>query len=339
MRPVPVCRAGGRAGAALLVAVFVALASMVGAHALLVLSRAELAAAGAHRDLLFLQVAGDRVRERWLRTDTVGLPDAPSDSMVQLDSIELGGAAAATLWAQRISSHLWWLGTTSSVGSMGEDVGEVVRQLDVDTALDGVRAAVELDGGVGVRPLPAAPVFASADSLACSPADAVPVSRVAEQPHRVRQVLAPSHVTTWAGVLPELPDSVGHLDAAAGTCGTGWNWGDPFGDPCPWGEAAAYAPSTLRLTGGEGRAALFVEGDLVLRRTSLYGMVVTTGALRLLDGSTFVGLARVGGGLEVSTDSGVEGSACWARAVLEGSPVRRPHPIPGRARVRPDPRG
>lgn len=319
---------------ALVSAVVVALAAILAAHAVLVLARAELQAARIHRDLYLMEEARSRVVDAWTSraaVDSGGLADSvPIGSVVVVDSIALHGGVAASLSARRLSAHLWWLTAAGAAREMREDVGQVVRQVVADTVFRNLGPAVEVDGVGGTLPLPT-----GAGGAACPVADSASVRPEAGPPTEPRVIFGPAFTEGWATMLPPIPDSTGALGVPAAPCGEGWNWYDPLDPGCPPGAVARHGAGSVRISGGQGAAVLLVDGDLELSGTTLYGFVVVAGALRLVDGSKLVGLARVGGGVVVEGGSTVSGSACWARAALVLSEVTRPHRLPGRVLIRP----
>jgi hypothetical protein len=74
------------------------------------------------------------------------------------------------------------------------------------------------------------------------------------------------------------------------------------------------------VVGGAGQGTLFVGGDLTLTGGARYfGLVVVRGALRIENGSHLEGLAIARGGVDLSADSRVRASACWAVRALTAS--------------------
>jgi hypothetical protein len=60
-----------------------------------------------------------------------------------------------------------------------------------------------------------------------------------------------------------------------------------------------------------------VDGDLTLTAGARYhGLVIVRGSMRIEDGSSLDGLAIASGGVELTADSRVRGSACWAVRAL-----------------------
>lgn len=327
----------GRQGVALILAVFLGLGGIALAHGILVLSRHELLAARAGRDLLLAKVARDRVwRAWWVETLQPGssprrilsdsVPDAPVGSVVSLVRGDLSANVRAQLRARRLSEELWWIEAEGKGGRTSDRTGRVVRQLDLDAEVEKVGAAIET---VGPAPgVPTDPVGAACPTSWRGPARSGSGPIAPE----VSGWLLPGAVAGWATRLPHVNGPVGSLDSS-GPCGEGWNWG--AGPGCSVPGVALYSPYALTLEGGEGTAALFVRGDLELRRTILRGHVVVEGSLHLSDGAEFIGIARVGDSVSVARGSRVEGSLCWAREALRRSPASAPYPLPGSGWIRP----
>lgn len=323
----------GVAGAALVTAIVIALAATLAAHALLLLARAELSAARAHRDLVLVEAARSRVLRSWSESpaDSSRLPDTlPLGGTLPIGSTELVGNVEARVTARRLSAHLWWMLGFGAVGDLRDDVAWVVRRVDTDSVLTGVARAVEVDADPTVFGLPA-----GGAGEPCPLPETTVVAAEAGPPQDVRTVLGPGAVPSWELFLPPVPDSVGVLSPGPDLCGVGWNWYDPLDPGCPVSAVARHAAGSLRLTGGQGAAVLLVDGDLELDGTTLYGLVVTTGGLRLVHGARVIGLARVGETVVVDGASSVFGSECWARSALEGSEIVRPQILSGRLRVPP----
>ncbi len=323
----------GVAGAALVTAIVIALAATLAAHALLLLARAELSAARAHRDLVLVEAARGRVLRSWSESpaDSSRLPDTtPLGGTVPIGSTELVGYVEARVTARRLSAHLWWMLASGTVGDMRDDAAWVVRQVDTDSVLNGASRAVEVDAAPAVFGLPA-----GGAGEPCPLPDTTVVAAEAGPPLEMRTVLGPGAVPSWEDFLPPAPDSIGVLSTGTDACGVGWNWYDPLDAACPAEAVARHTAGSLTLRGGQGAAVLLVDGDLELDGTTLYGLVVTTGGLRLVHGARLIGLARVGGTVVVDGVSSVFGSECWARSALERSEIVRPHILPGRLPVPP----
>jgi hypothetical protein len=101
-----------------------------------------------------------------------------------------------------------------------------------------------------------------------------------------------------------------------------WGWGDPLE---PWRPCGSHlplrvAPADLVVVGGAAQGTLLVGGDLTLTGAARYfGLVVVRGTLRIENGSHLEGLAMARGGVDLSADSRVRASACWAVRALAAS--------------------
>lgn len=108
-----------------------------------------------------------------------------------------------------------------------------------------------------------------------------------------------------------------------GACATGdpWNWGDPEHPAavCADHWALVASRTSLYVDGGVGQGMLLVDGDLVLRSDARFeGLVVVTGAVRLVDRAVLTGFVIAGSGLDTSGDAVVVRSVCRAARALAG---------------------
>lgn len=106
-----------------------------------------------------------------------------------------------------------------------------------------------------------------------------------------------------------------------GACDTAvmWNWGDPSSPSRP---CSSYSPlkgrrGALEVDGGEGQVVLVVDGDVLLRAgTRVTGLLIASGRVDVLEGSSFQGRIVAFAGLGVEAGSSVVGSRDRAAAAL-----------------------
>lgn len=100
-----------------------------------------------------------------------------------------------------------------------------------------------------------------------------------------------------------------------------WNWGDPERPAAPCADHFVLMGSrtSLTLDGGPGQGVLVVDGDLQLQSDArFHGLVVVTGAVRLVDTATLTGFVIAGAGLETAGEAAVVRSVCRAVRALAG---------------------
>ena len=108
-----------------------------------------------------------------------------------------------------------------------------------------------------------------------------------------------------------------------GTCGEAtWNWGaaDPVDTPCGLVHVVRSSTGDVDIVGGEGRGLIIIDGDLTLRDgSSIVGMLLVTGRLRLTNDAYFRGMAFAGEGVRVDPSAHIVGSICVAAASLNAA--------------------
>ena len=100
------------------------------------------------------------------------------------------------------------------------------------------------------------------------------------------------------------------------------NWGAPVNplDPCASYRPVVASEGSLVMDGGEGQGVLLVDGDATLSAGARYfGMVVVAGDLMVERGAQISGLLRVRGSVTLNGGSEIVGSACAALAALEAA--------------------
>jgi hypothetical protein len=317
------------------------------AHGALLMARAELSAArayaGALGDASALRVRMQEALAAGLDADLARVP-VWGEGPVREPTTQAPGP----LRLRRLAPESWWLeraGTDGSSRRIGTP-GLLLWWLDPVTRIRalgavvtvGPDAPVRIDGsieraGFGRADPPLATATCEAEigsSFEGVVPDAVAVAADAFSPAL--------GLLSFEELLTATPVEVAGTGTPlasewAGTCSTDepWNWGDPERPTAPCGAhlAVRRAVGTLHVTGGSGQAVLVVDGDLVLSGdTRLFGMVVATGAVMLLDRSELHGVAVAEGGLSVAAGAVVRGSACWAaRGLRTGVTEWMPSPV------------
>lgn len=105
-----------------------------------------------------------------------------------------------------------------------------------------------------------------------------------------------------------------------------WNWGDPGGSSRPCAERmrlVAVDEGTV-VSGGRGQGVLVARGDLTLRDTKYFGLVIVQGVLRLEGEARLTGGAIAVSGGHVGPDARVVGSRCWLLSALGLPELRAP---------------
>jgi hypothetical protein len=339
--------ARGRHGAVLVFVVLLMLSVVGLGHAVLVVSLAETAASLAAARHLTARAAAEAAVSSVLRT--------PAGTW--LDSVQVGGArqvttlslgrAAAIGGVRRLAPEAWLV-----QGEGGIPGRPTERAARLAWSLDPLERVLALEGAITV--LPGAQVVLAGTVDTSAPATAEPPLPAAEcdpwgaalSAWYTRAALAPVASPPPADTLgaphlglldfTTLAASAGPSDLVTPSSGSpapverfgscvvdeAWGWGDPLE---PWRPCGSHlplrvAPADLVVVGGAAQGTLLVGGDLTLTGAARYfGLVVVRGTLRIENGSHLEGLAMARGGVDLSADSRVRASACWAVRALAAS--------------------
>ncbi len=275
-----------------MLAVLLLLAGNLLAHLTLVMARHQLAASVAAQEVLAVTLGARQGVRDLLHTGQF------SDSTaIGAEGDRLGGQLGAVRYtghSQRLSAEVWLL--------TGEGQGprsSLTRSLPVWT-LDPETRSGRFTGGV------------------------------AEGAGAISTVFGPLTLDEAIDAVPEVADSIGTPSPSegAGVClPDPWNWGDPAGGVCGEEFQARGRNGDLFLENGTGQGLLLVTGSVTLRATDFHGLIVATGAVALVDGSSVTGGIVTDSTLSLSLDAELAPSSHMIEAALRNLPFKGPIPI------------
>jgi hypothetical protein len=325
------------------VAVLLSLSAMVLAHGALVLARQQALAGAASRNALAARAGAESAAIVVARQR---LPDAPQQAPLLAVVDSVSGTWGGTFYRgilRRLGVDLWLAEGAASEGVATAIVARTFRTADPERLLSALGAVVS----VGVAPagdevervdettFQLQPEPAPPGGCTSVPADVPPIEDWGiDERSRERDVDNPLDPVRLASGARQVVTGLGRPGprVLGGECvDDGWNWGDVNrpGGACAGRMAAVAAEHGTVAVDGSGQGLLVGQGDLTLSGVALFGGVLVAGRLRLERGSVVTGFVRAGGGLEVTQDSRVRGSYCWAIHALSVEPVLEPFPVPG----------
>lgn len=295
----------GRDGAVLIVVVLLTLAMLALAHGLLVSAESAYVTSRAHARVMELEALAAGAIEAELRRGWAPWMDSVAIGAVRDRPLAQTGARTVVSW-RRLGHEVWIVGASSSRNG-GPSVGSrrLVWIHDPATRVGALPAVVSTAAD--------APVTA----LGAIVPDTALVLTVVDEPALglldVARLLAAADSVGATGTPTPVEQG--------GACATAapWNWGDPERSyrPCGAFFAARGSVGALTLEGGTGQGVFVVEGDLVVRGSAtLFGLVIATGRVDVVDGSSIEGRVIAHGGIFVGGDATVVGSVAWAERAL-----------------------
>jgi len=328
-------------GAVLVIVVLLMLATLGLGHSIFLSTRYELLATRAGARQLGARAAAEAgvelalVRGGGPWMDSVSIWGTGESVVVQI------GDVRTTTLLRRLSPESWLVEATARHRG-----GVAAMSVKLAWVLDPLERVAALPGAVGIGAAAADEGIVGADRIGNAPlTDDLCLEWSEATRTRLRTRAFPSVHLLPGGVLRP---SLGELDFDAlarlaetildtrgtpapaerfGECtmGEAWNWGDPDrrNRPCGAYLPILYAPGDLSVDGGMGQGLLLVDGDLTLTAGSrYYGLILTTGALRLRGRAALTGYAVAVGGLTIEQGARIARSACWAFRALDANRVR-----------------
>jgi len=328
---------GGRTGAALAMAVLVSLGGVLLAHAALVLAQAEfLSTSSAVRSLRLEFLA-----QRAVVTVIEGTRVPATGREIGVDSV--AGVDGAARWRgrlRRISPEIWLAEGEAVEGPAARTVALPVWRLDPVTRTQELGAILVTGGTARVEGLSRVTVAGFGRAPGPTPSGGCPPAASADSIRTIWKA-DPDSGAIALGRL-SLASLIGRAGIGVSAVGTpapqsrlgsclesSWNWGDPngFGRPCGTRLPIVDAAPGVVLEGGTGQGLLIARGDLTLRGSSFYGLILVEGVLHLEGPASVTGMVVARGGAVVSGEAFVTGSTCWASAALGVPGLHQSAPI------------